>query len=95
MFRVISKTSRNSHGNISLGRVIAWIGVSALTFGFYKDAIASGVMDWKIYIAYAVSLTIMYAPAKAIDLIRAIKGESISQPQPEPVIFGGTDVKPS
>ena len=61
-------------GNVQLGRLITVLGCLTLTFGFYKEALTNGLV-WQDYIAYAVSMTIMYAPAKAIELIKAIKGD--------------------
>lgn len=60
-------------GYQTLGRSITVLGCIALSFGFYKEAIVNG-LTWQDYIGYAVSMTIMYAPSKAIELINAIKG---------------------
>lgn len=72
--RAIIDTMRKPDGKYSVGTAFAWIGTASLTFGFYKEALTNGLI-WQDYIAYAVALTIMYAPHKAIELIKAIKGE--------------------
>ena len=62
-------------GSYRLGRLITVIGAVALTFGFYKEALVNGI-EWRDYWSYAIGMTIMYAPAKAVELINAVRGTS-------------------
>ena len=65
---------RDDDGALRMGRLITVLGCIALSGVFVKEA-STETMLWQDYIAYSVSMTIMYAPAKAIDLINAIKGK--------------------
>jgi hypothetical protein len=65
--------TKNKEGERSLGRTITVLTALTLTFGFYKEALTNGLM-WQDYIAYSVAMVATYSTAKAIDLIRAIKG---------------------
>lgn len=76
-------------GHFKLGRTITVLGCLTLTFGFYREALINGLI-WQDYIAYATSMTIMYAPSKAIEIITAIRGGS---PPIPPTNLLETDVK--
>jgi len=73
MNKGILSITKDEAGKHRVGKLITVLGCLTLTFGFYKEAYVNGLV-WQDYIAYAISMTIMYAPAKAIDLINAIKG---------------------
>lgn len=60
-------------GKTGMGRVLTLVTAATLTFGFYKEAIQRQ-LDWKDYIAYSLAMLFSYATAKAIELIKAIKG---------------------
>jgi len=64
---------KDKDGTRSLGRHLTVLGAMALTFGFYREALTNGLI-WQDYIGYAIAMTVMYAPTKAVDLIKAIRG---------------------
>lgn len=68
-------TVKDEKGSWGLGRVLTWVGAGMLTYAFYGES-ATRTLDWKDYVAYPVGMMIMYAPAKAIDIIKAL-GEAI------------------
>ena len=72
----ILQITKDDDGKHRIGKLITVIGVLTITFGFIKESINNG-LNWQDYISYAVATTIMYAPAKAIDLIKAIKGNDV------------------
>jgi len=81
--QIIKLTRDPVTGNHSVGRVVTVIGVLTLTFGFYREALTNGLI-WQDYIAYATAVTIIFAPARSIELINAIRGNAnVTIPTPE------------
>jgi hypothetical protein len=68
-----TKLVTDDMGRHRLGKWITVLGAITLSGGFIKEA-TTNHLEWLDYIGYAVGMTIMYAPAKATDLIYALKG---------------------
>lgn len=77
----IMQVTKDENGKHRLSKLITVLGCLTLTAGFIKEAGTNG-LNWEDYIAYAVAMTIMYMPSKAIELIRAIKGNDLPSPIP-------------
>ena len=71
----ILEVIKDEDGIISLRRVLTVLGSLTLTYGFIREAI-SKELSWEEYIAYPTGMLIMYSTSKAIELIKAIKGNT-------------------
>ena len=72
---MVVNSAKNEQGKFGLGRILTWVGAIMLTVAFNRESL-SRELAWMDYIAYPVGMMIVYAPAKATDIIKAI-GEAL------------------
>lgn len=60
--------------NWSLKRLLVYVGGVACTVAFVIDAREIGATDYKVYLAYAGSLVILYSPQLAIHALEIYMG---------------------
>jgi hypothetical protein len=64
---------KDENGKHSIGRYLTVLAALVLSYGFVEESIARN-LDWKDFVAYALAMVMTYSTAKAVELIRALKG---------------------
>lgn len=70
----ITDIVKGDDGYHSMGRWLTILTATTLTYGFVKETLGSNHLDWKLFIAYSLSMIMTYSTSKAVEIIQAIKG---------------------